>query len=398
MISRYAIETLKVLVILSAGMFASPAVAGKGDSFDWPNQSPMTFRKATTGGNCGSCIWVAAEGTITADTPGLFREFISKDFTGAGPVYVRFNSDGGNILAGMKLGELIRSNGFNTAVGKTVGVEGDSGIIWTKSEAPNGECASACVFAFAGGVQRHAVSTNGIGFTKSGQLGVHQFYDPRALAGMDQKLFSGLDRSDDQLIVALILEHLIRLGISSELAAIASSTRWQNVRWLTDQELRRTKLDNVSIEATARLVGYRNGVATAVVEFSRADASYAVEFYCDTAKQMLLKARISSRNVVEPDVVKDWSLYDNLSLGDGIKLKKVRMKILDRPAGGSDVDIVFRFTGADAKSIAKVKEFQFEDWSSRWANEAARELSFGLPIEFEGLHVLPRNCTRDPLN
>lgn len=163
-------------------------------------------------------------------------------------------------------------------------------------------------------------------------------------------------------------------------------------------ELKRTRLDNVSFNAAARLVGYKNGVATAVVEFSRADAVYAVEFYCDASRNMLLKVSISSRNVVEQDMVKNWSLFDNLSLSNGIKLKKLRMNISKRPADGSDLDIVFQFIGAKAKSIAEIKEFRFEDWSSRYANEVASELSFRLPADFEGLHILPRTCTSGGLD
>ena len=37
----------------------------------------MTFKEVGTGGNCSTCEWIAAEGEITAETPGAFEQFMA---------------------------------------------------------------------------------------------------------------------------------------------------------------------------------------------------------------------------------------------------------------------------------------------------------------------------------
>ena len=75
---------------------------------------------------------------------------------------VRLNSPGGDLAGGIRLGELIRKLKLDTEIGVT---EPDSYGHW--KTAP-GLCASACAFAFLGGLSRRA---------SGGELGVHQFYN-----------------------------------------------------------------------------------------------------------------------------------------------------------------------------------------------------------------------------
>ena len=66
----------------------------------------MIFRQGFNGGNCIGCEWIIAEGTIQQDTPEVFRKFLEEKKPAGG---VRINSPGGNLLAGLKFGEMIRS-------------------------------------------------------------------------------------------------------------------------------------------------------------------------------------------------------------------------------------------------------------------------------------------------
>lgn len=70
--------------------------------------------------NCNGCETIIAEGTIQPDTPQVFARFIAQKMPNG---VVRFNSPSGNLLAKLKLGEMIRSAGLSTQVGKTVGEE-----------------------------------------------------------------------------------------------------------------------------------------------------------------------------------------------------------------------------------------------------------------------------------
>ena len=108
----------------------------------------MTFVLSGTGGNCNGCEWVAAQGEITEDTPAVFSAYI-RDF--GNPHLIVLNSDGGNLLAGIELGRMIRAAGANTAIGETRSLSGDLSHL---EETIPGVCASACAFAFIGGVER----------------------------------------------------------------------------------------------------------------------------------------------------------------------------------------------------------------------------------------------------
>ena len=109
--------------------------------------SGMTFELRSQGGNCNGCEWVAAEGEITADTPEKFEAFVAQqDRNGSGYVKfeLNFNSPGGSLAAGMRLGEAIRKHQYRTAVAATVPYSG------TAYQRLPGQCASACAFAFLG--------------------------------------------------------------------------------------------------------------------------------------------------------------------------------------------------------------------------------------------------------
>jgi len=116
----------------------------------------MTFTYAENGGNCSGCSFILADGEISPDTPALFTSFmvaLRKEFpaSDAWPLYL--NSPGGSITAAMSLGELIRSNNINTAVGhaqRSTDPADGSAYDFLDSAA----CRSACVLAFAGGVHR----------------------------------------------------------------------------------------------------------------------------------------------------------------------------------------------------------------------------------------------------
>lgn len=103
-----ALQTAVVLIGVLLGWHTARA----NPIFDYDASGPMIFRQGFNGGNCNGCEWIIAEGTIQPDTPQVFARFIAqKKRNGA----VRFNSPGGNLLAGLKLGEMIRSAGLFTS-------------------------------------------------------------------------------------------------------------------------------------------------------------------------------------------------------------------------------------------------------------------------------------------
>ena len=54
---------MKYIPHFFAGFLATLAGQAKADFGD-----PMSFYRATSGGNCSSCVWIAAEGVIETDS------------------------------------------------------------------------------------------------------------------------------------------------------------------------------------------------------------------------------------------------------------------------------------------------------------------------------------------
>jgi hypothetical protein len=132
---------------------------------------PMRFTQAGT--------YIVAQGDITSETPAEFGRLSA---TPGMDLY--FDSPGGNLIAGLELGRLIRRAGLNTRV------------------APSGAgCYSACVYAFAGGVVRT--------YDGHGELGVHQFH-------------GGLSERSVQTTLALLSGYLDEMGVDHRLLEVAS--------------------------------------------------------------------------------------------------------------------------------------------------------------------------------
>lgn len=120
--------------------------------------------------------WISAEGTITGATPKLFKRVLAS--LGGRRLPVIITSPGGDVSAAMEIGELIRSNKLDVAVGRTELAQcGKSGAACTSEKERGslhlgavttlgGYCASACPLILAGGVNRFA--------GPSAMIGVHQ--------------------------------------------------------------------------------------------------------------------------------------------------------------------------------------------------------------------------------
>ena len=115
----------------------------------------------------GNSTWISADGEITADTPAAFEAFLENALIFKRQAIV-INSPGGSVVAGLKLGAIIRKRDFLTTVARTLktGRSVMDGHISISKLAP-GECASSCVFAFAGGIERYVADGSRVGSIKS---------------------------------------------------------------------------------------------------------------------------------------------------------------------------------------------------------------------------------------
>lgn len=167
--------------------------------------------------------WIAAEGEITEATPDTFRRFLEGNglTNPRDGLVVYLDSPGGNLMSGIKLGGLIRKQGLHTSIGKSLPAHGRDMVIRP------GQCASACSFAFLGGTVRVA---------RGGELGVHQFYDADVLDDPEHNL-SGAEMSTQQVIGAIIVNFVVRMGADPRIASIAASITPEDMHFFSEAEL-----------------------------------------------------------------------------------------------------------------------------------------------------------------
>lgn len=134
---------------------------------------------------------IRLDGLITAGTVETVRK-LAGEIPKAGNQLVRailvLHSQGGDLVAGIHLGRAARELGLSTMVGKPKGEYG---------QRVAGECLSACVMAFAGGVFRFS--------SEKDVLGVHRF---------DADIPRSTDLDVGQIMSAAISNHIIEMDIS----------------------------------------------------------------------------------------------------------------------------------------------------------------------------------------
>jgi hypothetical protein len=178
--------------------------------------------------------------------------------------------------------------------------------------------------AMLGGVRRYAAGglenfdedaehdRRGFGVAP-GRFGIHQFYQRDALSKPEQQAFSAIDRSTDQLLMGILLEYTLRMGVDTHLVSLASSIPpWQEMRWLTPEEMIAWNVDNTHRRYTDLVLHAfdRSGSYVEVSNLFGADASY-LRMFCMT-------------NVKEPlfAFVTDHSFQEPFSPGMSIEIKK----------------------------------------------------------------------------
>lgn len=176
---------------------------------------------------------ILAEGAIERQSHRNLVTFLSNakarknDFFPPKPD-ICFNSPGGDLAGAIELGRLIRKLGLNTCLASTYsrvipGTGGDEEIF-----VKNALCASACSFAFVGGVNRFV--------EEKSRYGVHQFFGAQG----------NLGDSPTQVTVVVIAAYLNEMGISRTLLDVASIVPPKEMYWLTSQELREVGVDNMN--------------------------------------------------------------------------------------------------------------------------------------------------------
>ena len=206
--------------------------------------SPMTFaivRSSRAGCEPLCPEWIFADGKITADTPTLFKKILAT--MGRLPIVIR--SDGGDALAAMAMGRLIRARKLDVVVATTL-FAGCSVVVNDCRSEPDklgrysGElignrnyCNSACTLVLASGQKRLVEERSTIGMQK---LAAEKIL----ASGMALKTSTSTKPEDD--FQRGLGKYLDEMGVSRDFLARASKVPPPSLHNLTFTELEALKL------------------------------------------------------------------------------------------------------------------------------------------------------------
>lgn len=157
-------------------------------------------------------LTLAVRGRMGAAAATWFRAALDDAKLSAGDV-VAFSSPGGNLDQALIIGDVIRARGLVTAVGSIDGA----------GRLEPSYCASACVLAFAGGVNRLGVAGS--------KLGVHRF--TTKATGEDAV-------ADAQRTTGILLGYMTKMGVAPSIMELMTAT--SDIRWLSAQQALDLKL------------------------------------------------------------------------------------------------------------------------------------------------------------
>lgn len=186
-----ACRLLGQLALLIATTFGlaeiRPAQAQTMTFFAQPPKQPIEI--------FGNAWSIYADGPIDPGAPERLQKLIAANQLP--PMSVLYlNSPGGNLFAGMKLGQLLRKNGFFTQVMKRGPSESAGG---SRGPIP-GVCLSACTLTYIGGVFR--------------------WLDPKAIYGVHRFFGSNsFDADAAQVTSAAVVQYIRDMGVDPDLFA-----------------------------------------------------------------------------------------------------------------------------------------------------------------------------------
>ncbi|WP_262298596.1 hypothetical protein [Microvirga sesbaniae] len=243
-----------------------------------PSPDRMVFMKFSAG---ASVEFLTGYGVITPETPRDFEAYLLRN-PDERPKSIRLNSPGGSLIAGLRLGELFRENGYSTSIGggpfkpqSSIPAVADFGGDQGNQEDVPEICMSACAYAFLGGISRD--------FGEKTRYGVHQFYNEKATSEPTAKAFDATDLSFQQVMTGLIVDYIVRMGADARLIVEAAKAEYDTMRVLSQKEARDLKViyDPESFTAWQILPRGRGVIARSISQ----DGNRIAQVACFTSKR-----------------------------------------------------------------------------------------------------------------
>jgi hypothetical protein len=182
---------------------------------------------------------------------------------------IAFHSPGGSLMAGLQLGEIIRKAGFNTTIGNSIPLQGFDRVMGVYTF-DHGICASACAYAFLGGVTRS--------YGEKDLYGLHRF-------GTEVGSISG---DEAQVMTSILAQYIERMGANQAILGEASIASFKGQVSVVPVDLAKRMgiiFDN-SGQTTFR-VEQHEGTATALFDLSVKNKSYSGAIFCANGSSYL---------------------------------------------------------------------------------------------------------------
>ena len=185
----------------------------------------VRLANAACGDTCPAAI--EAVGQITPNTPARFLAFLQSQGGNVRRTVV-LASPGGNVLASMELGLLLRQAGATAIVARIYG-EGRGGATLT-----DGQCFSACVYAFLGARKRVVLDRS--------EIGIHRMFEVEEGVDASGTMLVRRRRFDDGEMRGILMRYTGRMGVSPGLIAAAERIPSDDLKILSRAQLRRWHL------------------------------------------------------------------------------------------------------------------------------------------------------------
>jgi hypothetical protein len=217
-----AVTVLAAAFMVGFVMLAPARAEERGGAMSF-RVAPLESREC--GQHCPDVI--VADGVIEAETPQAFVDFLK---AGGGDAKLRrivfFNSRGGNVVASMVFGHILRGLRIAGVVGRFE-TGGDPGPYV-------GECLSACVYALMGAVRRIA--------PPGSEVGLHRMSIVESQGGGFLRPPQMTRSFADAPMVAVLDRYARRMGVDPALVRTAESLPPDTVHVLSREEMRRWSL------------------------------------------------------------------------------------------------------------------------------------------------------------
>lgn len=301
-------RTLPALLALTIGLAATPALAQREEPVVPPSTRQMTFRLVADNSDLPQAQqkrWVAASGSIFPETAGAFEWFLKgNDISG---LTIYFDSPGGSIVGGMRLGEALRKAGARVSIGRTVALGPKPASATRHQLLPaRGICFSSCAYAFLGGQTRL--------IPQGASYGVHMFWPGDQMEGLLSRNYRYADIERAQRISANLAAYIQRMNGDLRLLQLAAATPPKGaMRRLSPREILALRIGSLEL---GRPVAGEPGHWGVALEQKRArlvtggdwktpqgvDLTYSFEAICDgTPRFHAIRFEITPQETLQAD-------------------------------------------------------------------------------------------------